>query len=645
MLLPTERRPAALAAWLLLWLMPTVWFGLRQLDRGIDTTNAAMKAAGTPEAAASAAVQQAFGSAETVLLCFCDRAGLPLGERQRQRIDELRQQLADLPGVAAASAPPSSAADLGLLGVQVGEAGAAAAVVAAARQGCPSTLELHASGLPLFEAALSTAIAGERARMVPWITGVLFLLAWLLFGRLRLALALLLPALAAIAWTGGLLQLLGRPLDPVGVLLEPVLMTVGVAGAVHFALAAERAQRRGHAAGFAAAFAARSLRGPALLAAATTMVGFLALALNRLPAVAQFGVHAAFGTALANAFCFVLLPAALPLCGRPRPQRSTAAANRFTAWLRRRRGPALLLTAALAIAAGVGLQQLRIDNEPLLLLPPAHPFRVDHELLVDRLGGVDAFDLLVPAGSKAQAPERLLPFAAAALTMPGVAGLAGPPQRAASGDVRVPLRLRPGGSGERERLFVDLRARAGLLGLDGVEPAGGLVQIATDSDQLVRGQLLGLLATFACLFVCLALGFRSPRTGLAALLPAALPCLLLYGGIGLCGYPVSVATAMIGSVMLGLVVDNTIHFVHHFRHARRSLAAAAAVRRALAEVGRPMWISAAVLATGFATGLCGSMRSTAEFGALASLGMALALVASLVVLPAALLRAAAGRRA
>ena len=139
-----------------------------------------------------------------------------------------------------------------------------------------------------------------------------------------------------------------------------------------------------------------------------------------------------------------------------------------------------------------------------------------------------------------------MPFVAATGERPGAVGPGGPAQVGRGGDVAVPILLAPGGSAVRTALFSDTERSAQVLGLDGVVPAGEAVQIARDSARLLRDLLTSLLLTFVLLAVGAAVGLRSARLGALAMLPGAIPCLLLYGSLAWWGRPVTVATAMIG---------------------------------------------------------------------------------------------------
>jgi hypothetical protein len=163
------------------------------------------------------------------------------------------------------------------------------------------------------------------------------------------------------------------------------------------------------------------------------------------------------------------------------------------------------------------------------------------------------------------------------------------------------------------------------------------VRVARDSGAIARGEVYGLLGTFLALGPCVWLGLRSLRMTLLGLGANALPCLLMHGGLALAGRPLSVASAMIGSVILGLVVDNAIYFLHGFREAKRSAQPRLAVARTLQRSGRAVTVTCLVLALSFLTGLAGELATTREFGLLASGSILAAWAANVLFLPAFLL--------
>jgi predicted RND superfamily exporter protein len=126
------------------------------------------------------------------------------------------------------------------------------------------------------------------------------------------------------------------------------------------------------------------------------------------------------------------------------------------------------------------------------------------------------------------------------------------------------------------------------------------------------------------------------RLGLISMAPNLLPIFLVLAGMGLFELPLDASTMMVGSVVLGLAVDDTIHFLHRFRvEFEHSGDIHQAVQETLRTTGTALFFTSLVLTTGFATiaGL-GTMQNTIRFGYLSALGIAIAFVANVLLTPA-----------
>jgi hypothetical protein len=628
--------------WALLFVPATLFLFVAQTRQPVDPSNRALKIPDSRDAENLRALTEVVSDDSMMLLAFEVPGGFEMLPGDRERIEACRQRLAAMPGVASCRSLPSPEPGLVLCAVALRDRNPGALaqrILDEAKSLAPPSLRVLASSLPLVESHIARLVADERVHIVPWIVVALLLSAMVFYRHPGVAVATLLPALAGIVWTSGLVALLGHPLDPVAALLDPVLLTIGVAASVHFVESWRRGRAQGLDERAAAAFACRDQYQPAFLATVTTMVGLLSLYTSQVPAVVDFGVRAAFGVALVHAFTFAILPAWLPFACK----RAPAATDRLfpAAWmarLQRSRAALLAGTAAVSCLGLAVLPALHADNDPLRMLPPTDACRLDHEHLAARLGGVETFHLLIPARTPGTEPARLLPFLAALHEQPGVASLAGPVQRGPEGDLAAPVLLRPAGSAVRAPLFGGVERAARVLGMDSIVPGGASVRIARDSELLMRSLLGSLWITLALLFAGMCLGLRSIRLGLLGMVPNLLPCIWIYGFLAWTGRPVSVATAMIGCTMLGLIVDNTLHLLHHFGNLRRAEAANSAAVEALRHCGRGMALSSVMLLVGFGVTATSRLSTTVEFSLLACSIIAAALWNTVVVLPLLLTR-------
>jgi predicted RND superfamily exporter protein len=119
------------------------------------------------------------------------------------------------------------------------------------------------------------------------------------------------------------------------------------------------------------------------------------------------------------------------------------------------------------------------------------------------------------------------------------------------------------------------------------------------------------------------------------MIPNLLPIWLTLGLMGLLGIPLDNSTLLVGCVLIGLAVDDTIHFMHKFqRYFAASGDARRAVRETLETTGAALLFTTLVLTSGFAVMTLGYMKLSKEFGLLATFAAAAAFVADLLVAPA-----------
>jgi predicted RND superfamily exporter protein len=144
----------------------------------------------------------------------------------------------------------------------------------------------------------------------------------------------------------------------------------------------------------------------------------------------------------------------------------------------------------------------------------------------------------------------------------------------------------------RQRLA---RLPAGLQG----HVTGNAVLLTRAADDISRGQVRSLSAAVVVILLILVAAFRSWRLGLVALVPNALPVVLYFGLLGASGVGLTNATALMGCIVLGIAVDDTLHLLVHYRRE----AACTGSRRegmaaALVAVARPVTHTSAVLCLG-----------------------------------------------
>lgn len=120
--------------------------------------------------------------------------------------------------------------------------------------------------------------------------------------------------------------------------------------------------------------------------------------------------------------------------------------------------------------------------------------------------------------------------------------------------------------------------------------------------------------------------------------PTALPVVVTLGTMGLFDVPLDVGTAMVGAIILGVAVDDSIHLITAYRdNRRRGLASREAILGAITRTGQALITSSIAISIGFFALMASSWQSIASFGLLSGVAILVALLADLIVLPAIIL--------
>jgi predicted RND superfamily exporter protein len=165
--------------------------------------------------------------------------------------------------------------------------------------------------------------------------------------------------------------------------------------------------------------------------------------------------------------------------------------------------------------------------------------------------------------------------------------------------------------------------------------SGEIALMARTIPATLHSMTQSYVIAFAVIAVMMIILVGSLKVGLLSMIPNLLPILFVMGLIGLAGIPLSLNTLMIGSIAIGLVVDDTIHFMYNFRrYYMKTNDAYISVRETLLSTGRALLITTLILSAGFFCIMFGSLKNFAQFGFFTGLTIILALLADFLVAPA-----------
>jgi len=182
---------------------------------------------------------------------------------------------------------------------------------------------------------------------------------------------------------------------------------------------------------------------------------------------------------------------------------------------------------------------------------------------------------------------------------------------------------------------IERRMKDIFRGVATVEPTG-LVYLMNRMEQyLLSSQIKSFFLAFALTAVIIMILLRSVKLGLMAMIPNFLPILFSLALMPRLGISLDVGTVMIAAIALGLVVDDTIHFMSRLKlEAARANDTRSGIARAMKGAGRPIIYTSIALCLGFSVLTLSSFNPIIHFGILSVIVISLALVFDLIFLPA-----------
>ena len=436
---------------------------------------------------------------------------------------------------------------------------------------------------------------------------------------------------------------------------------------------------------------------PVFLASLTTALGFLSMNFSEVPPLRHLGTFVAFGVGASFVLSVTVLPALLsllPVRVRAAGYRRDAAMAALGEFVIRRRRALLWGFGAIAVALVASIPRNELNDVFLHYFDQSIEFRRDADFTVENLTGIYTMEYALASGGPGgiAEPAYLADLAAFAewyraqpetIHVNVITDTFRRLNRSLHGDDPAQYRLPasrelaaqylllyelslPAGLdlnnqidvdksatrmtvatrtlSSNEVIALDRRALRWLAdrapGIVRADSAGGTLMFAHLGRRNIIAMLLGTTAALMGISLILILALRSLRLGLASLVPNLVPGAMGFGIWGWAVGEVGVSLSMVTAMTLGIVVDDTVHFLSKYQRARRELGCASpdAVRVAFRTVGRALLTTSLVLVAGFVVVSLSSFELNSGMGRLTAMVIALALFADLFLLPPLLMR-------
>ena len=164
---------------------------------------------------------------------------------------------------------------------------------------------------------------------------------------------------------------------------------------------------------------------------------------------------------------------------------------------------------------------------------------------------------------------------------------------------------------------------------------GTMATLMVVSDEIATSQFNGFALALLLISIIMILTLGSLRGGLMGMIPNAIPAFLAFGLMGLLGIPLDTDTLLIAPVILGIAVDDTIHFMTHYRvELSKCKSISVALKSAIREVGQAVMFTTMVIGLGFAVLSFSDYLGMAKVGFFGSISIFFALLCDLFLIPA-----------
>jgi len=173
------------------------------------------------------------------------------------------------------------------------------------------------------------------------------------------------------------------------------------------------------------------------------------------------------------------------------------------------------------------------------------------------------------------------------------------------------------------------------------------IMFAHITGRNIKSMLVGTTTALVLISLILIVALRSLKLGLISMVPNLVPAALAFGLWGIVVGQIGLAISVVSAMSLGIIVDDTVHFLTKYERARREqgMDAQDAVRYAFSTVGMALWVTSLVLIAGFLVLSQSAFQVNSGMGLLTAIVIVFALIADFLFLPPLLIRLSANQGA
>ncbi len=558
-------------------------------------------------------------------------------------------------------------------------------------------LDVRLTGLVMMNAAFPEMAQRDMQTLYPLMLLIILAAMAIMLRSISGVLASMLVLVMAVFATLGLTGWIGMEMSPPTTSAPVMVMTLAVADCIHIIVLFLQGLRKGERKEAAMLESLRLNLGPVFLTSITTAIGFLSLNFSDAPPFRDLGNMAAMGVMVAFVLSLSFLPALLmilPVRPGTRHTRGQGVMEWLGDFVVRRRTPLFWGMAVTMLLLVSQLPRNQLNDEFIKYFSEDVPFRVDTDFAVEHLTGIYLLEYSLPAGGEGMIADpqylhQVEAFAQWLRQQPEVLHVNSitdimkrlnknmhgddpawyklPDDRELAAqylllyefslpfglDLNNQINVKKSATrlvaslksiSSEELLVLDEKAYRWLVDnapqymqTHGASPS---VMFANIGHRNIRAMLQGTTVALVLISLILMVSLRSVRIGLLSLIPNLAPIGMAFGLWGMFVGQVGLALSVVSGMTIGIVVDDTVHFLSKYLRARRErgFSSEQAVQYAFRTVGTALWVTTLVLMLGFGVLALSDFELNASMGLLTAITIGLALFADFFFLPPLLMK-------
>ena len=558
-------------------------------------------------------------------------------------------------------------------------------------------INIYLTGVVFMDNAFNEAGEGDMKSLVPFMYGIVLIVMAIslrtFWGTLTTILIMafsILTGMGTAGWSG-------ISLTPISANAPTIILTLAVADSIHILVTLFYEMQHGKPKYEAIRESLRVNHQPVFITSLTTAIGFLSLNFSDSPPFQDLGNIVAVGVMAAYVYSVLFLPAMMAIL--PLRVKTVASSNNIIIdslgdWVIRNRN--LLFWSMIIVITFLSIQIPKnvIDEKFNEYFDTRYQFRIDNDYVEENLTGFESIEYSLGAGesggiSNPEYLKNLERFANWYRQQPGVMYVSTltdtmkrlnknmhgddqsyyrlPDERDLSAqylllyELSLPFGLDLNNqinidkSSTRLTVILESISTQDALALEnsaqkwlkqnappemashGASPLIMFSHIAMRNiDSMMVGTFFALLLTSAILVAVL----RSFKLGLISTIPNLIPMAMTFGVWGWVVGEIGLAVSVVAPVALGIIVDDTVHFLSKFRRARVELGKTTeeAIRYSFHTVGTALILTSIVLVCGFLVMTLSGFRMNVQLGFMTTIAIVCALLADFLFLPSLLMK-------